>query len=136
MRVCNHSPQSPLQRSINWNVIIQAALEHGQLDKHRGNYHVDVGHASDHNTTRRGCVLGISQPRTLEHTFDDRYTDLFRNVSKVIPTLVPDEFREKVFRSNKERTKEFAGSIVEGNIVETLRAVSYTHLTLPTILLV
>lgn len=43
LRVCNHGSQSPLLQSINWDGIIEAALEHGKLDQHQGHYHVDMG---------------------------------------------------------------------------------------------
>ena len=83
--------------------------------------YVDLGYCSNRNCSRRsGCDLGLVIPRRHKFTTEKESVDLFMTTKDLLEMMTSSNVM-KEYHINPNRLKQFAKSIHERNVVESIR---------------
>jgi hypothetical protein len=115
--------------SLPLEKLARLVLAAKRKDPSRGNQFIDVGFASDRNSTRGAEFGGVSVPRCLDGSELPIYKKAMKAMTKLSDITCQEEMIGKAF-VDKERNALFAGKNNPGNRIEALRVAlsNATHL--------
>ena len=115
--------------SLPLEKLARLVLAAKRKDPSRGNQFIDVGFASDRNSTRGAEFGGVSVPRCLDGSELPIYKKAMKAMTKLSDVTCQEEMIGKAF-VDKERNALFAGKNNPGNRIEALRVAlsNATHL--------